>query len=83
MGKEPEIKTMAIPVMLQEAAETGEITQATEDALEHEKLKAQEEIEGLRKFCDEGVISYGQMKVAIEKVRERLRQLLIDTDILT
>ncbi|MFH1533920.1 MAG: hypothetical protein ABID64_03240 [Nitrospirota bacterium] len=81
MGKEPEWKTKAVPVMLQEA-ETGVITQSTEDALEHERLKAQEKIEGLRKFHREGVISYDQMEVGIKEVRERLRQLLIDSDIL-
>ncbi len=82
MGKQPEIETMAIPVML-EKAETEGITQSTEDALEFEELKAQEEIEGLRKRYHEGLISYDQMNVAIEEVRDRLQQLLIDSDILT
>jgi len=82
MGKELPIKTMAISTMLQKAEDTGVITQSTEDALEHEKLKAQEAIEGLRKSHNEGLISYDQMKVAIEEVRERLQQLLINNDIL-
>ena len=83
MGKESECKTMAIPVMLKEAADTGVITQSTEDALEHEKLKAQEEIEELIRLCKEDIISCAQKEVAIEEVEERLRQLLIGTDILT
>ena len=76
MSKKLEIKTMAIPVMLQEV-------DTAEEALKHEKLKAGEEIEGLRKFYKEGVISYDQMEVAIKEVRERLQKLLLDTDILT
>ncbi len=73
--KNLECKTMAIPVMLQEV-------DTAEEALKHEKLKAGEEIEGLRKFYKEGVISRDQMEVAIEEVRERLRQLKIDNEIL-
>jgi hypothetical protein len=75
MSKELPTKTMEIPVMLQEV-------DTAEDALEHEKLKAGEEIEGLRKFYKEGVISHDQMEVAIKEVRERLRKLKIDNEIL-
>lgn len=82
MGKEPEMKTKAIPVMLREL-DTGEITQATKEALKHEELKVEEKIKGLRKSCKEGVISHDQMEAEIEEVKERLRQLLIDHDILT
>ena len=71
-------KTMAIPVMLE-----GEINQSTEDALKHEELKAQEEIEALRKSFEKGLITPYQMEKGIEEVEYQLRKLLIDSDILT
>ena len=72
---------MAIPVMLKEAE--GEMTDGALQAIKFEKIRAEEEIEGLRKFYHEGIISHVQMEVAIAEVKERIEQLLIEIDILT
>jgi len=73
-------KTTAIPAMLKEAQETGLITQASLDALEHEKLKAKEKIENFRRQYREQLISFDMMEEGIRKIREGMKEKIIALD---
>ncbi len=80
-----EIKTMAIPVMLQEARETGLITKEAHDALKAEKLQAQEKIENLKRLYRENTISLRQMEAGIrtiqQEIQDKAKALGLDMDI--
>jgi 2-methylaconitate cis-trans-isomerase PrpF len=69
-----EIKTMAIPVMLQQAKETGLITEESVDALNAEKLLAQERIENLKRQCRENEISREQMEAGIREIQQQVKE---------
>ncbi len=73
-------KTMQVPVMLKSAIDTGLITQEALDALEFEKLRAQEEIENLRTLYHDKIISHEQLEAGIRGVRQRIQDKIIALD---
>lgn len=70
-------KTVEIPVMLQEARETGLITQEALDALEAEKALAKEKIANLKKSYREGIISHEQLEASIRGIREQMQRKIL------
>ena len=72
-----ENKTMSIPVMIQEVAETGLISQEALDALEHEKLKAEEQIQRLHQVYKEKIISHEMLEAAIRGIRKGLQDRIL------
>ncbi len=73
-----EIKTMAIPVMLEEAQATGLITDNAQEALEAEKLKAQEKIKYLEKLKEKKIICREKMEAETRKIQLELKEKIID-----
>ena len=71
-----EIKTMAIPAMLDEAQKTGLITQESLDALEAERLLAQERIKNLERL-------YREKKIDLEYMEEQRRKIQQDIQNMT
>jgi len=76
-----ECKTMAIPVMLEEARETGLISEDTDAALEHERLVASEQIENLRSLYRDRIISSEQLEASIRGIQKELQEKLEVLDI--
>lgn len=76
-----EVKTKAIPALLNEAKETGLISEAAQEALEAEKLQAQERIEHIRTLCERNLISEVQKEAAIAGIEEELRKKIIDLNL--
>ncbi len=72
-----EIKTMAIPVMLNEAQATGLITDDAQKAFEAEKLQAQERIRYLEKLQSKKIISAEDMQVKISQIKSELKEKVI------
>ena len=70
-------KTIEIPVILQEAVDTGYITQESLDALEFEKLKAKEEIENLRKLYREQLISHEQLEAGMRGIKQKMHDKIL------
>ena len=75
-----EIQTMAIPVMLKEAQETGLITQESLDALEAERLQAQEKIENLKRLCRENRIAKEFMEAETRKIQKEIHDMTTALD---
>ena len=73
-------KTIEIPRVLAEAAASGLITDECLQALEHEKLKAGEEIERLRDLYRQQLISHEQMEMGIRGIREEMQQKILALD---
>ena len=75
------IKTISIPVLIQEAERTGLISDEVEQAVEHEKLKAEEKIEQLRKLYREKIISHEQLEMGIRSIRKELQFRILELNI--
>ncbi|MFC1656072.1 hypothetical protein ACFL3C_04325 [Patescibacteria group bacterium] len=70
-----EMKTKAIPAMLQETEDTGLITDDSLEALKAKRLQAEEKIENLIRLHGEGKISEERMKVRINTIREEIQTI--------
>jgi len=75
-----EIQTMAIHAMLEEAQDTGLITDESLKALEAERLLAQEKIENLRRLCRENRIAKEYMEAEIRKIQEEIHDMTTALD---
>jgi hypothetical protein len=75
-----EIPTMAIPKMIQEAQETGLITQESLDALEAERLLAQEKIKNLERLCRENKIAKEYMEAETRKIQKEIQDKTLALD---
>jgi len=82
-----EIQTMAIPRMLQEAQDTGLITEESLRALEAKKLQAQEKITNLQKQYIEKRIAKEYLEAETIKIQQEIHDMTTaldgDTDILS
>jgi hypothetical protein len=82
-----EIQTMAIPVMLQEAQDTGLITPESLEALEAKRLQAQEKIENLNRMYRENRIAEEYLKAETKKIQKEIQDMTNafdgDTEILS
>lgn len=75
-----EPKTIELPEALQEAVDTGLITQESLDVLEDAKLEAAKRIEDLRESYREGLISHEQLEGSIRGIRKEMQRKILALD---
>ncbi len=70
-------KTMEIPIILQEAMDTGLISEDVLECLKADKLIVQEKIRDLKRLYRERIISHVQLEMAIAGIQKEMQEKIL------